>query len=68
MFMLKSKSNERITFWCFKTEIVTKSHYSVKYIGVGIIAIVVFPRDAKIVDMKFVYLIKHMLTFILWKF
>lgn len=34
-------------------------------IGVGIIAIVVFPRDAKIVDMKFVYLIKHMLTFIL---
>lgn len=37
-------------------------------IGVGIIAIVVFPRDAKIVDMKFVYVIKHMLAFILLKF
>lgn len=34
-------------------------------IGVGIIAIVVFPRDAMIVDMKFVYVIKHMLAFIL---
>lgn len=37
-------------------------------IGVGIIAIVVFPRDAKIVDMKFVYVIKLMLAFILLKF
>lgn len=33
-------------------------------IGVGIIAIVVFPLDAKIVVMKFVYVIKHMLRFI----